>query len=227
MNSKLIKASVAGAAVVAIAAGGGTFAAWSDFGQVNGNETDAGHLVLNLNGTGTISNVGSTAIAPGQSRTIDQYITSADLAGVPSADLSVTFSRLVNNENGCASKSETNEDPTCATAGDPGEFGQEGYVRVRFSNPEPVGNIGWDGSNCNPTSGYVNSIDYTPASDNNTTHYPTLQNFTNEGAHSLGTLTGGQGICVRFDIGLPPTADNKVQGDSSTWNMQYDLAQHL
>jgi alternate signal-mediated exported protein len=227
MNSKLVKASLAGAAVIALAAGGGTFAAWSDFGQVNSNETDAGHLKLNLGATGVISNVGGLSIAPGQNRTIDQYLTSADLDGVPSADLSVTFSHLVNNENGCSTNSETAVDPTCATVGDPGEFAQEGYIRVRYSNPEPVANISWDGSNCIPSGGYLNSIDYTPASDNNTTHYPRLGTFAAEGAHALGTLTGGQGICVRMDIGLDPNADDKVQGDSSTWDMQYDLKQHL
>ena len=37
MNKKLIKASVAGAAALALAAGGTTFASWSDFGSISDN----------------------------------------------------------------------------------------------------------------------------------------------------------------------------------------------
>lgn len=226
MNSKLVKGGLAGVACLALAAGGATYSAWSDFQQVNNNETDAGHLVLNLNGTGTISNVGGTAIAPGESRTIDMYVASADLAGVPLADLSVKFQHLVNKENGCTSNSEIAEDPNCADPNDTGEFGQEGYVRVRYTDPAPTNQITFASNNCSAPSGYIHSVDYTPASDNDTTHYPRLGAFTAAGNHALGSLAGGQGVCIRFDIGLDPTADNKVQGDSSTWDMQYDLVQH-
>src|SRR4051794_31293283 len=71
MNKKIARGSLAGVAVIALLAGGGTFASWSDFDQINGNETAAGHLKLDLNSTGSINNVGGAAMAPGESRTID------------------------------------------------------------------------------------------------------------------------------------------------------------
>ena len=66
MNKKIVRGGLAGVAVLALAAGGSTFASWSDYDQINGNETEAGHLKLDLNSTGSINNVGGNAIAPGQ-----------------------------------------------------------------------------------------------------------------------------------------------------------------
>jgi len=40
MNSKLVKASLAGAAAIALAAGGGTYAGWSDFSSQSLTTTD-------------------------------------------------------------------------------------------------------------------------------------------------------------------------------------------
>jgi len=226
MNRKLVLAAIGGIAAIGLVAGGSTYSAWSDFQQVNNNKTDAGHLVLNLNGSGTISNVGATAIAPGQSRTIDQYLTSADLAGVPSAALSVTFKDMVDQENRCSSNSERAMDPNCDAVGDPGEFSSQAYVRIRYSDPQ-TGIVLAANGDCNPTGGYTHSYGYSPVSNNDTTVYPTLGGVQAQSPIQLGTLSAGQGICIRYDIGLPPTATNVTQGDSAIWNMQYDLAQVL
>ena len=42
MNSKLVKGSLAGVACLALAAGGSTFAAFSDFGTIADNSVQAG-----------------------------------------------------------------------------------------------------------------------------------------------------------------------------------------
>jgi predicted ribosomally synthesized peptide with SipW-like signal peptide len=214
---------LAGGAFALTLIGGGTYAAWSDFDTVTGNETEAGHLVLNTNSTGTINNVGSSSIAPGEFRTIDFFVTSADLDGVPSADLSMQLNNLADDENGCASNSEAALDDCSSPVG---EFSSQGYVRVRFTDPAAIGDITFAGNNCAAPSGYTHSVGYSPANNNDSTVYPRLSAFANTN-HALGTLTGGQGLCVRIDIGLDPGATDVVQSDSSTFDLTYRLDQHL
>jgi hypothetical protein len=227
MNKKLLKASIAGAATLALAATGTTFAAWSDWSGITGNVTEAGHLKLDLGSTGTISNVGGQAIAPGEFRTIDFMIASADLHGVPSAALSMKLLNLTDHENGCGSTNSEAAVDNCAQ-GDPGEFSSQGYVRVRYTDPAPEGDFTFGGNTCTPPAGlgYTNSAGYAPANDNDSTHYPRLSAF-NLGNHTLGTLTGGDAVCVRVDIGLDKNATNAVQSDSSTFDVQFDLEQVL
>jgi hypothetical protein len=226
LNSKLFKASIAGVAAITLAATGSTFAAWSDLGTVSANKTDAGHLKLDLNSTGAITNVGGTPIAPGESRTIDQMVGSADLAGVTSAALSMKIVNLVDQENGCGSStSEAAVDPDCATAGTPGEFSKEAYVRVRYSNPAPLDQLTFAKNNCTAPGGLTNAVGYAVPSNNDTTVYPRLTALT--GNSPLGTLLPNQGICVRIDLGLDKNATNAVQSDSSTFDVQFDLTQIL
>ena len=54
MNSKLIKASLAGVAAIAVAAGGNTFATFSDQAVVEDNTSGAGILRLNLDDPTTL-----------------------------------------------------------------------------------------------------------------------------------------------------------------------------
>jgi predicted ribosomally synthesized peptide with SipW-like signal peptide len=224
MNKHIVKGGLAGVAVLALAAGGSTFAAWSDYDQINGNTTEAGHLKLDLDSTGAINNVGGQAIAPGEFRTIDFMVASADLDGVPNADLSMKVLNLADQDNGCGStSSEQDVDPGCANPGDTGEFSQQGYVRIRYTNPAPESDVTFANNNCSAPSGYVNSVGYTPASDNDTEIYPKLN--TLGGPLALGNLAGDEAVCVRVDLGLPPSATNMVQTDSSTFDLQFDLAQ--
>jgi hypothetical protein len=222
MNRKLVIGAVAGVAAVALAYGGSTYSAWSDLGTVMGNEVDAGHLVLNLDSTSTISNVGGNSLAPGHNSTIDFFIASADLDGVPEADLSFRLTNLVDHENSCSGGESAVDN--CAS-GDPGEFSGQGYMRVRYTDPTDVSNITFANNQCTSSAGgYVNSVGYSPANDNDTEHFPKLASFSNVDS-PLGTLSGGQGICVRVDVGLPLSATNATQGDSSTFDVQYDLVQ--
>ncbi|MGH8959805.1 MAG: hypothetical protein ACRDWT_01140, partial [Jatrophihabitantaceae bacterium] len=56
MNRRLVVGCAAGLAALAIAAGGSTYAAFSDFGDITGNDAGAGILKLELgpNGTGIV-----------------------------------------------------------------------------------------------------------------------------------------------------------------------------
>jgi predicted ribosomally synthesized peptide with SipW-like signal peptide len=227
MNRKLVIGAVAGVAAVALAYGGSTYSAWSDFGTIENNQVDAGHLVLDLNSTGSINNVGGRSVAPGEFHTIDFFVASADLDGVPAADLSFQIQKLKDQENGCSGNGETAVDPNCANPGNKGEFSSEGYIRVRYTDPAPVGDITFANNSCTAPGGYVNSVGYTPANDNETTHYPRLAGLASSGDHALGTLTGGEGVCVRIDLGLDANATNATQGDSSTFDLRYDLKQKL
>ncbi|MGH3509180.1 MAG: TasA family protein, partial [Nocardioidaceae bacterium] len=123
MNKKLAKGVLAGVATLALAAGGTTFAAFSDFGNINNNTVGAGFLRLDLgeNGTGNAS-LDWGQLAPNNihsTRTI--WVASNDGLSVPNANLKVTFHNLSDQENGCSSNGELAADPTCGTAGDPGE----------------------------------------------------------------------------------------------------------
>jgi predicted ribosomally synthesized peptide with SipW-like signal peptide len=224
MNHKLLAGGL-GALAVAGLVGGGTFASWTDYDTITGNETEAGHLVLDTDSTGTINNVGAQAIAPGEFRTIDFFVASADLDGVPDADLSMVFENLVEKDNGCASQSEDDLDATC---GDPGvgegEFSQQGYVRIRWTDPAPTSQITFAGNSCAAPSGYVNAHGYAPANNNDPTVYPRLGSLANVDI-PLETLAGDQGVCVRIDLGLDVNATDLVQTDATTFDLTFDLAQ--
>ena len=225
MNKHILKGGLAGVAVLALAAGGSTFAAWSDYDQINGNKTEAGHLKLDLGSTGAINNVGIKAIAPGEYRTIDFMVASADLDGVPLADLSMQILNLADQDNGCGStSSEQDVDPGCSTqTTSGGEFSQQGYVRIRYTNPVPESQVTFANNNCSGAGDYVNSVGYSPANDGNSENYPKLN--TLGGPQALGTLAGDEAVCVRVDLGLPMSATNMVQTDSSTFDLQFDLTQ--
>jgi hypothetical protein len=99
---------------------------------------------------------------------------------------------------------------------------------VRYSNPAPIGDISYSPSNqCSAPGGLTNSLGYAPPSNNDTEVFPKLSALAASSPWDLGQLTDGEGVCVRFDIGLPPSADNKVQTDSSTFDLKFDLIQNL
>ncbi|RNL80188.1 hypothetical protein [Nocardioides marmorisolisilvae] len=228
MNSKLVKGALAGVACITLAAGGATYAAWSDFGSVTGNVAGAGHLVLNVNqGTQTAE---SMTLAPGQGQSKDFYIASNDGQSVPNGELYITLKNLVNHEDGCTSNSEAaaenggNEaiitapgyspSTSCgdnAAGNNNGELGSEARIEIIQYGPSSTGQC----SSVAPLAGIPNSV---------------VQNFTyvNTFANTkipVVALAPGQATCVRAVVQLLSTADNKVQGDSITWDFRFDLEQ--
>jgi alternate signal-mediated exported protein len=210
MNKKLVKASLAGAAVVALfAAGGGTFAAWSDFAVAADQNVGAGELVLTLegpNGVEAVQHASFGNFAPGEGKDVTRYLTSQQGDAVPTANLSVTLKNLSNADNGCSSASEAAEDPGCATQTTTGgEFGKYATVKIESGMPA-VGE-----SNCGHVT-YTEKWNGTLNAARNT-------------SIALGSLSNGDHMCMRATITLPHDAPNATQGDSSAFDWRFDLVQ--
>lgn len=210
MNKKLIKASVAGAAVVAIAVSGSTFAAWSDFGEES-TGAGAGILKLNLSDRdGTSSGVAPFSLAPGQNKTQEFFLASADAANVPTGALTGKIQNLVQIEDGgpaCTTNSEeVAEGGACGTVG---ELADEMTVQILASGP--VANA----ASCPNTGGYGST---SPSG------VGTLANRANT-VFNLGELDAGEGVCVRMEAKLPVSATNASQGDEVTYDWRFDLTQ--
>lgn len=119
MNSKLVKASLAGAAAIALAAGGSTFAAFSDFGNLNGNSVGAGFLKLDLNAGHGSAPLDFSKLAPGMNQFRTIWVASNDGQSVPSANLAITFKDLQDTAAPCnTSLGKASADPGCSVSND-------------------------------------------------------------------------------------------------------------
>lgn len=225
MNKKLVRGSLAGVAVIALAAGGGTFASWSDFGVSTDNGAGAGVMSLNVsNRDGAGSTVAPFRLAPGQNKAQEFFLAGASADNVPVGTLSAKIQNLRDIEDGgpgCTTNSEAlAEEPTHVDAaglptnkandcGSIGELSSQLKTQILFS--DPVANA----SSCPNTGIYTHSI----GTGN------TLAQQVAAGSSSLGTLSAGQGVCVRFELSLPITATNAVQGDDVAYDYRFDLVQ--
>src|SRR4051812_30682287 len=140
MNSKLIKAGLAGAAAIALAAGGGTFASWSDFYTDANNTVGADVLALSVNQPNATRQFDDVKLAPGQARDYAFYVASRNGVTVPDADLTMTIKNLTGHENGCDSNSEiADQAPSlCTDTTGPGQFPAQAayYVQAdKVSDP--------------------------------------------------------------------------------------------
>jgi predicted ribosomally synthesized peptide with SipW-like signal peptide len=253
MNRKLILGAVAGVAAIGLAVGGTTYAAYSDFGDVNGNSIGAGILKLDLtSGTGGAATAFSFGnLAPdnlNSNRAV--YIASSDGSSVPPADLYVTLQNVKNYDNGCSSASEAQDDPGCLTAdktsadpakqaaddGTQGELARVLNVRVESfastSAAQCAGYSGGAGTGAVINSAVVDNEVGALADPANLNH----QVLISDPAHPL---TAGQGVCLVFFTYWPKTqdpahsydgatlpTDNAAQGDSLTFDAHFDLTQH-
>lgn len=223
MNSKLIKACLAGTAAIAVAAGGTTFAAWSDFATSSTLETGAGSLVLDL-GSGETHLVGAAdrlSLAPGENSLRDYWVASNAGDSVPNGDLFITPQIISDNEDGCTSSSEPVAQATgypgsdCSDTSAPGQFSDQ--VRVTISSSAPFDAA--SPPDCKTVPG-----GYTAA----TTVAPVGANLNDkDGVQHLvaSDLEPGKGVCVRMLYLLPDGATNSVQGDSTDHNNLFDLVQ--
>jgi predicted ribosomally synthesized peptide with SipW-like signal peptide len=235
MNKKIVRGSLAGVAVIALAAGGGTFAAWSDFNSITGNNAGAGVMKLNVgpNGQGADLLFDHVTMAPGsinQERTV--YVASNDGASTPSGRLYMSVKDLVGTENGCDSNGETADDPDCVTTTNGGDFIDDATVTFSSYAVDSPGA-------CTPG--------YAPANKVVTrTHGGSLKTLANEAAWEVtgdgrtivsGTganavhgvnrsyLAPGQGLCVSIDISMWDGLDNASQGDKASFTTRFDLKQ--
>jgi predicted ribosomally synthesized peptide with SipW-like signal peptide len=227
MNKKILKGALAGTAVIALAAGGGTFASWSDFQVDSGNHVGADHLALTV-GEPSSAHFDNVQLAPGEARDTSFYVASRTGVAVPDASLTMTLTNLVPTENGCDSNSEafaesggtisdsSDLNAPCNFANRPGQFADQAmyYVQSRVaSSPAACTDDSMDtrlGNTILATAaGQV--VDLLPAGE---------------------TLQAGEGVCVDAEVFLPDSiaqyghaADNKSQGDQATFDIRFDLTQ--
>jgi predicted ribosomally synthesized peptide with SipW-like signal peptide len=227
MNSKLIKASVAGAAVVALAAGGGTFAAWSDFGSVTDNNVGSGTLTLDLGpNQGSDLQFDHITMAPGQiNQERNVYIASNSGTSTPNAKLFLTFKNVTGTEDGCDGNGEKTDDLNCAdtSAANPGQFVEDATVQVTSYVPNSPGVC---------TQSYApGGKGVTPLHGGNLNWWSTQAPYeltgdgTSFGGIAVPILHPGEGMCVSVTIGLAHGVDNASQGDQASFDLRFDLQQ--
>ena len=194
MNKKLIKASVAGAAIVAIAAGGSTFAAWSDFGE---ESTGAGAGILKLNladRDGSTIDIKPMSLAPGQNKFQEFYLASADDENVPTGVLTAKIQNLVDIEDDSPNCTTNSEDVLEGNTGDCGPVGElSDQIKVQILASNPIA-----GQTSCPNTGIYGSTTPSGVGD-------VLAN-RDEIPFDLGELEGGEGVCVRMEASLPTSA---------------------
>ena len=247
MNSKLIKASLAGAAALALAAGGGTFAAWSDFGNINGNSESAGFLKLDLGVNGTHNApLSFDRLAPGSYTSRTVWVASNDGQSVPNANLYVTLHNLQDTAAPCdtslgKAQGEINSGVGgCTITNDvaSGTPAQGNLSRVLTFNGYYYPSI-TDPAACAALTGYpaytsffaTSRGDFNAVATGAGTKYELMQDAT----HPL-VFAPGQGGCIAISAGwvagsdpASPSAthpsDNAAQGDSLTFDARFDLVQ--
>lgn len=242
MNKKILKAALAGTAVVALAAGGGTWASWSDFGDVNGNNVGAGFLKLNLNGQDGSSAVAPLSwgrLAPGITNVRTVWLASNDGESVPNAHLKATFTNLDDQENGCSSNSERAVDPdNCDTNGP--NSGELSHILNFQTSYYPE--VTEDECASYPTNPPGPSNGYNAFFASNQGN---LFAAAGGGGHTYVlneldtttplTLSPGEGICIGFSAYWPHDPSNQVsapydnddvaQGDSMSFDVRFTLEQ--
>lgn len=237
MNSKLIKASLAGVAAIAVTAGGTTFAAWSDFHEWNGNDSGAGTLTLNVGSPDSQKfNVGN--LTPGQVWEQEWYMLSNESDSTPNGKMYLTLDNILGSEDGCQGSSEAVDDTDgCTVAADPvGEFPEnaEIFIKTKSSNETTCGVAPVGGAPAGYEKGIYGVLDLA-GTNVAAKSIADLQSdgriqLVRPGALNLPTFDPavfkpGEGVCVNMHVYLPQTANNAVQGDSATFDLQFDLEQ--
>jgi hypothetical protein len=214
MNKKIAQGALAGVAAIALAAGGSTYAGFSDWNSIADNKVDAGILKLTLSGNkGTaIAPLDFGSFTPGRSWIDTIWVASSDAKSVPNAGLSVTVANIRDAENGCASTNgEKAADSSCDTAGDAGELSRFLGTDMFVWKPVTAGDCG---------SAHV------PGSDKNIWHSTNL--FNTQGTTKLiGDLNAGEGYCVEFQEYVHKDVGNQIQGDGVKFDLRFDLVQNL
>lgn len=234
MNKKLIKASLAGAAVIALAAAGGsTFAAYSDFTTVTGNDAGAGTLTLGMG-----PNAGQNLVfdhikmAPQQINQERQvYVTSNNAQSTPDGRLFMKITNLKGTEDGCDGNGEKAVDSACTTpATSEGQFIKDATVTITSYKPTTPGvcNQLYAPGGSAVTGQHGGSLSDL-ATQTAATAYELTGNGTtlNGGGVDMSVLHPGDGLCVSITIGLASGVSNASQGDSASFDVEFDLKQAL
>lgn len=205
MNNKLLRGTLAGVAAIALAAGGSTFAAWSDFDSLTDNQAGADQLTLDLNKSGSQS-INKFTLAPGETSLKQFVVSSREGDTVNSAALSVAMNKLVPTEDGCTNtSSERAVDPDCDKPDSKGQFAEQAEIRFYASVPKTDASSACKSNTGSPVTGWI-KLDQAPKAD-------------------LGTLAKGESRCVMAEVRLPASATNASQGDSAAFDLDFLLEQ--
>lgn len=217
--NKFTKAGIAGAAALAIAAGGGTYALWSDYVVDGSNTVGADALQITLAGSpsgGNAAQFDKLNFAPGEGFDQENVITGR-VGGndVNLARAFVTFNLTEEAENGCGgTNAELLADPNCADPASSGEFAQ--FAKVTTINRTDASTAG----TCSGPGSGNNLVSIIKASDNRT-----LASLNGQRV-PLGDMANGTKWCVKMVIALPDGSNiNAVMTDSSSFDLRYDLEQ--
>lgn len=203
--NKFTKAGIAGAAALAIATGGGTYALWSDYIVDEGNRVGADELRITLAGTqsgGNTFQFDKLNLAPGEKFDQENVITGrVGGADINTANAFITYGNLTQSDNGCGgTNAEEDADPNCANDGDGGELANEAVVTInRYA------------ADC--STGLQSLVRNT-----------TLADLAGDKTF-VGPMSNGQQYCLKMTIALPEGATNRVMTDQVSFPIRYDLEQ--
>jgi len=216
MDNKLVKASLAGVAALAIAVGGSTFALWSDYADLTGSHAGADELTLVL-GQPNSQNFDDMHLAPGVGGDYEFVVASRQGDTIPTANLRMRLTDLVGHEDGCTStNSEADVDGDCSNLSTPGEFIDEARIIVNASAPTTDANACDSGTH--PRGSRQSAISLKKLFDDTRS---TPVNLLPAGTY----LAPGERICVSMGLNMPTSASNASQGDSADFDLTFLLDQ--
>src|SRR4051794_31641765 len=236
MNSKLMKAGIAGAAVVALAAGGSTFAAWSDFTTWTGNNSGAGTLTLSTTAAAAQKFVVGK-LTPGQVYEHHVYLLSNKSDSTPNGTISLALGSLVGQEGGCGTGNQVALDDTDCASDTVGEFINDAkvFIKTDASNQTDCDRAPADST---APAGFekaiVGSLDINgtaPATEKSPAQTAAggpiqlSRPGTVSSTFAPAVFKPGEGVCMDLFVYLPKTVNNEVQNDSATFNLTATLNQ--
>jgi alternate signal-mediated exported protein len=243
MNSKLLKASLAGVAAIAVAAGGSTFASWSDFNDVNNNNVGAGVLKMtldpNANNPGQDRTFDNLKLAPGQYFENQFYVATNDATSTPKARLFIDIRNIVGTENGCDTNSETAEDTNCAGPNQ-GDLIDQATLTAASYLPTASGSCNtsaqvlpirsWKISELVGGTFPMSYLSTAPTELELTGEFQNTSSASvpggNSGVINKKNLAPGEGLCVSLTVGLPNAANNNLaQGDDLSFDLRFEVRQ--
>ncbi|MCU1691021.1 MAG: hypothetical protein JWM64_112 [Frankiales bacterium] len=226
MNKKILSSVLTIGAVSAVVAGGGTWASWSDYDTNVGNTTGAGVLKIALGTTTPLFN--DVKMAPGGSGEKIVEVVSNAGDSTPAGTLKVSLSNLTNREDGCSSRTETDLGG-CAYSDTSGDFANEAKVTIKAWRQLP--NLLGGQASCTSVANVAADLVGTAVVDTTLAAAPALNAVSLPLPGSVvplrlaNVIAPGDKVCVSTTVNLPQGATNESQGDSSSFDVRFDLLQ--
>ena len=222
---KILGLTVAAIMVMGLV-GGGTWAYFSDTETSTGNILSAGTLDLELGGTGVILTASLDDVKPGDgdptaNRNSVTLTNTGSIAG--ELDISIPTANFVNADNG--QEEPENDQSTDTTTGDLG--GQAKMVLWIDANENNTFDSGDVELNA---SGGVGTVNAWASGTNESLDLATIDDYDdatfNDAFASLDESGGpNPSVDLVIDWQVPSGTDNRIMGDSVTFNIEVELEQ--